>query len=101
MNQMQSMIMRAQKMQRELTKAQAELAATEFKVSKAGVVEVTLMGDKSVKSISIDADALDPENKDMVEETIVLALNEVLANIDAKNQEVQERITGVKGGMPF
>ncbi len=98
---MQEMLMRAQKMQRELAKAQAALAETEFKVSKAGIINLVMMGDKTVKSISIDKDALDPENKDMVEEAIVMAVNEALEKISKEEAESQERITGARGGLGF
>ncbi len=101
MNQMQEMLMRAQKMQRELAKAQAALAETEFTVSKAGIVEVVLKGDKTIKSITLDKDAIDPENKEMIEETIVMAINEGLDKIAKEEEKTQEKITGVRGGMPF
>lgn len=101
MNQMQEMLMRAQKMQRELAKAQAALAETEFTVSKAGIVEVILKGDKTIKSITLDKDAIDPENKEMIEETIVMAVNEGLDKIAKEEEKTQEKITGVRGGMPF
>lgn len=98
---MQEMLIRAQKMQRELAKAQAALAETEFTINKAGIVEVVLKGDKSVKSITLDKEALDPENKDMIEESIVMAINEGLEKIAAEEEKTQEKITGVRGGMPF
>ena len=101
MNQMQEMLMRAQKMQRELAKAEAALAEQEFKVAKAGIVEVVVLGDRTIKSVNIDADALDPDNKEMVEETIVLAINEALEQIEKAHDEVQEKITGQKGGFGF
>lgn len=101
MNQMQEMLMRAQKMQRELAKAQAALAETEFTVSKAGIVEVVLKGDKTIKSITLDKDAIDPENKEMIEETIAMAVNEGLDKIAKEEEKTQEKITGVRGGMPF
>ena len=98
---MQQMIIQAQKMQRELQKAQAELAKKEFKVSKAGLVTVIVLGSKEIKSIEIDEDGFDPDNKEMVEEMIVSALNELFEEIDEENEEIQERITGGKGGLPF
>ena len=63
---MQQMMIQAQKMQRELRKAQAELAEKEFKVSKGGAVTVTVLGSKEVKAIDIDKDAFDADNKEMV-----------------------------------
>ena len=98
---MQQMMAQAQKMQRELRKAQAELAAKEFKVAKGGAVTVTVLGSKEIKAIEIDNDAFDPENKDMIEELIPLALNEALAQIDKENEEINERITGQAGGFGF
>ena len=78
---MQQMMAQAQKMQRELKKAQAELAQKEFVVSKGGALTVTVYGNKQVKSVNIDADAFDADNKDMVEEMIALAINEALEKI--------------------
>ena len=99
MNQMQQMLMRAQKMQRELAKAQAALAEKEFTVEKSGMVKVTLTGDFNVSSIDIDADALDKDNKEMLEETIAMAINEALEKISAEKEQIEEKITGQTGGL--
>ena len=98
---MQQMMAQAQKMQRELRKAQAELALKEFKVSKGGAVTVAVLGSKEVKKIDIDKDAFEPDSKDMIEEMIALAINEALAQIDKENEEINERITGQPGGFGF
>lgn len=97
MNQMQQMIINAQRMQRELQKDKAALAEKEFAVSKNGMVELTLFGNRTVKEIKIDKDALDPENADMLEETLVLALNEALEAIQKADDEIEERIAGKPG----
>jgi DNA-binding YbaB/EbfC family protein len=96
---MQQMIAQAQKMQRELNKALEELKKKEFKVSKGGAVTVIVMGSKEVKSIDIDKDAFDPDNKEMVEEMIALAINEAIAQIEKETEEINERITGRSGGL--
>lgn len=97
MNQMQQMLMNAQRMQRELQKAHAALDAKEFKVSKNGMVELTMMGNRTIKSLVIDKDALDPDNAEMLTEAIKLALNEVLEIIEAENDAIEERVTGKNG----
>lgn len=97
MNQMQQMLANAQRMQRELAKAQAALAEKEFHVSKGGMVELTMLGDRTVKELIIDKDALDPENAEMLSETIALALNEALEAIDQESEEIEKRITGKTG----
>ena len=96
---MQQMLAQAQKMQRELQKAMNELKEKEFVINKNGMVVVTVTGNKEVKSIDIDNDAMDVENKDMVQESIVLALNEAFAKIDAEAEAINERITGRAGGL--
>ena len=98
---MQQMIIQAQKIQREIQKAKAELAKKEFKVSKAGLVTVTVFGNKEVKSIEIDKDGFDEENKEMIQEMIVSALNEIFDEIDEAEEEIEEKATGGKGGLPF
>lgn len=96
---MQQMLAQAQKMQRELQKAMNELKEKEFVINKNGIVVVTVTGNKEVKSIDIDNDAMDVDNKDMVQESIVLALNEAFAKIDAEAEAINERITGRAGGL--
>ena len=96
---MQQMLAQAQKMQRELQKAMNELKEKEFVINKNGMVVVTVTGNKEVKSIDIDNDAMDADNKDMVQESIVLALNEAFAKIDAEAEAINERITGRAGGL--
>ena len=98
---MQQMMAQAQKMQRELRKAQAELAEKEFKVSKGGAVTVVVLGSKEVKSVEIDNDAFDAENKDMIQDMIAMAINEAMAKIDEESEAINERITGQRGGFGF
>ncbi|HBX25659.1 MAG TPA: nucleoid-associated protein, YbaB/EbfC family [Firmicutes bacterium] len=97
MNQMQQMLMQAQKMQRELKKAHEQLEKEEFKVSKSGMVEITMLGSRVLKSISIDKDALEADNKEMLEESISLAINEAIEKINKANDEIETKITGQQG----
>ena len=95
---MQQMMAQAQKMQRELKKAMDALAEQEFSVNKGGAVTVVMMGDGSIKSIEIDDDAFEKENKEMVQDLIVMAINELDEKVEAAKEEINERITGSKGG---
>ena len=98
---MQQMMAQAQKMKRELEKAQAALAEQEFSTTKGGAVTVKMLGNKKIQSIDIDKDALDPENKDMIQDMIVLAINELFEKIDEAEEEINERITGSAKGFGF
>ncbi len=96
---MQAMLMQAQKMQRELNKAKEELANKEFTVTKGGVVKVVVLGDKTIQEIVIEEDAMNKEDKEMVEESMGLAINEAMEQIDKANEEINEKITGRKEGI--
>ena len=91
---MQQMMAQAQKMQRELRKAQAELAQKEFKIAKGGAVTVTVLGNKEIKAIEIDDDAFDPENKDMIQDMIALTNKQSNEQIEAESEAIKESING-------
>ena len=94
---MQQMMIQAQKMQRELQKMKDELAQKEFSISKNGAVTVVVMGDKTIKTINIEKDALEPDNKEMIEELIALAINEAVSQIKAAEAEISSQVTGGAG----
>lgn len=98
---MQQMMIQAQKMQRELQKAQEALAAKEFKINKAGLVEIVVLGSKEIKSINIEKDGFEEDNKEMIEELIVTGLNELFKQIDEESDAINEKITGRSGGFGF
>ena len=85
----------------QLKKAHEELATKEFVVKKAGIIEVTIMGDKKVKSIKIDKDALSADNEEMVEETLAMAINEAYDKVQAEADAIEERVTGQRGVLGF
>lgn len=99
MNQMQAMIMQAQKIKRDLKKGFDELAVKEFEISKGGVVKVVVLGNKTIKSVTIEEEALNKDDKEMVEESIALAINEAFAKIKEAEEEINLRVTGRKEGL--
>lgn len=98
---MQQMIQQAQKMKRELEKAQKALQEQEFTLSKGGAVNVTLYGSKKVKSVEVDPDAFEADNKDMIQDMIALAINELIDQINKAEEEINEKITGTSAGFGF
>ena len=96
---MQQMLMQAQKMQRELKKAQDALKEKEFTVSKGGMVTIVMKGDRTLVSLDIDKDALSEDSKDMVQDALVLAINEALSQIEKESEAINEQITGQAGGL--
>lgn len=100
MNPMQQMLMQAQKMQRDMKKAMDALNEKEYTVSKSGMVEITMKGDFTVTKLNIDKDALDPDNAEMLTETLSLAIGECLKQINDDKNAIEEKITG-QTGFPF
>lgn len=94
---MQQMMRQAQKMQKELAKAQQEVAAMTFEgTAGGGIVSVTARGDMTIESITIDPEAIDPEDVEMLQDMICAAVNEAIRGI---NEMSNARMGAVTGGM--
>ena len=94
---MQKMMMEAQKMQRNAALAQEQVAAMEFSATAGGgMVEATVTGEGVVKSLTIDPDALDSEDVDILQDTIVAAINDALAEA---NEKANEQINAAVGNL--
>ncbi len=98
MNQMQ-MMMQARKMHQDLQKAQEEIAETEVVGTAGGVVEVVITGDKKVVSVTIEPEAVDPDDIEMLEDLIVAAFNSALEEADNLSAEKLGPMAGIFGGM--
>ena len=86
---MQQLMKQAQVMQRKLQEAQQELADSEVTGSAAGgMVEVTLTGDKTLVSVSIKPEAVDPDDVEMLEDMVLAALNDAMKQADDLSKEL-------------
>ena len=73
----------AKKMQAEMTKSQEELAQKEFDASAGGgAVTVKVSGEKMLKEIKIDKNAVDPDDVEMLEDLVLTCVNEALRKVD-------------------
>ena len=98
---MQNMIRQAQKMQQDMMKAQEELESKSYEATAGGgVVTAVESGRKEVTAVTIDPEAVDPDDVEMLQDLIVAAVNEALrkATEDAASQ--MSRLTGGMG-LPF
>ena len=92
---MNNMIRQAQKMQQDMLKAQEELESKTYEAAAGGgVVSASVSGKKELLSITIDPEAVDPDDVEMLQDLIVAAVNEALrkAADDAASQ--MSRLTG-------
>ena len=86
---MQALMQQAQKMQREMEKAQKDLEAKEFEIiSAGGGIKVIITGKKLIKNIEIDEDIIDPEEKEMLQDMIVVAINEAISLVIKEEQKI-------------
>lgn len=93
---MQQLMRQAQKMQQEMQRARAELDAKEFtSVVGGGMVEITMLGDKTLKQIKIKKEVVDPDDIEMLEDLIVSAFNDVMAKIDIEEKQSIPQIPGM------
>ena len=92
---MNQMLKQAQKMQADMQALQEDLENREFSaVSGGGMVEVTVDGKHLIKSIKINPDVVDPDDVEMLEDLITVAVNEAIANATKTSEEEMGAITG-------
>ena len=94
---MKQMMRQAQKMQKELNKAQEEIATMSFEATAGGgMVTAVASGDMAITSLTIDPDAVDPEDVEMLQDMVVAAVNEALRGVSELSNQ---RMSTVTGGM--
>ena len=92
---MNQMLKQAQKMQADMAALQEDLENREYTAtSGGGMVEVTVDGKHLIKSIKINPDAVDPDDAEMLEDLITVAINEAIANATKTSEEEMGAITG-------
>lgn len=92
---MNQMLKQAQKMQADMTALQEDLENREYSAtSGGGMVEVTVDGKHLIKSIKINPDAVDPDDAEMLEDLITVAVNEAISNAIKTSEEEMGVITG-------
>ena len=96
MQNMQAMLKQAQAMQKDMLKSKSEIENTEF-TGQSSMVTVTMMGDKSLSSIKIDADSLDKDDIEMLEDMLVVAINDAKGKYD---KEMESKMGKYTQGIP-
>ena len=95
-NNMQALMRQAQKMQEEALRAQQEVEESEVEgTAGGGMVKVTIKGDKTPVSISIDKNVVDPDDVEMLEDLILAALGDASEKADALKANKMGRFGGL------
>ena len=92
---MNQMLKQAQKMQEDMAALQEDLEQREYTASSGGgMIEVTVDGKHNIKLLKINPDAVDPEDVEMLEDLITVAVNEAISHATKTAEEEMGAITG-------
>ena len=95
---MNEVMQQAQKMQEELARAQAEIQNMSYTAtSGGGMVKVTALGDGSLESITINPEAVDPDDVEMLEDMVLVAVNDALRGVSQAGESRMSSVTGSMG----
>jgi hypothetical protein len=90
-----NMLKQAQKIGAKLAKVQEELAKkTVTATSGGGMVTVTANGQKEITEIKIEPEVINPEDKEMLEDLVLAAVNEALRRVDEMATQEMSKIAG-------
>lgn len=82
---MQQIMQQAQRMQRGITKKKEEIDGMEF-LGKSEWVEIVFNGKREIKSFKILKDIIDEDDKEMLEDMIMLAIKDAFSKIDKETE---------------
>ena len=94
---MNKMLQQVQKMQQDMMAAQEQLKNETVEASAGGgMVKVVVSGDLDVKSITISADAIDPDDPELLQDMVLAAVNEGLRSAQ---ELAASKMSGLTGGL--
>ncbi len=92
---MNTVIKQAQMMQEEMNRVQSELEEKTIETSSGGgKVKVEMKGTKEITSIKIAPEIVDPDDVEMLEDLVTVAVNDAIRQVEAMMEEGMSSITG-------
>ena len=92
---MNSLLKQAQKMQEDMQKAQEGLVNIKVEgTSGGGMVKVIANGKLEILSVHIEEEVVNAEDKEMLEDLVVAAVNQAIKTAQEKAIEEMQKITG-------
>jgi nucleoid-associated protein EbfC len=90
------------KMMKQLQKAQAEMGRLQEEIAQktvestsgGGAVRVVVNGQKNLVALQIDPEVLTEENREMLEDLIIAAVNEAFQRVDEMVASEMQKVTG-------
>ena len=95
---MNQMLKQVQKMQADMMAAQEKLKEQEVTATAGGgMVSVVVTGELVVKSITIDPEAIDPEDPELLQDMILAAVNEAIRSAQELAASRMGSVSGLGG----
>ena len=95
---MQKQLQQMQAMQRKMEALQAEIEEKEMTTTAGGgAVTVTVNGKKEITSLQLKPEIVDPEDIEMLQDLIMVAVNEGIRQIEEMSNEEMSKLTGGLG----
>lgn len=92
---MQQLARQAQKLQEQMMKKQEELEAREFTASAGGgMVSAKVNGAKQLLALTIQPEAVDPDDVEMLSDMILAAVNEAMREAGETTEREMGKLTG-------
>ena len=90
-----NMVRQAQKMQADMQRMQAELEEKTYTAKAGGgAVEAVVDGKRTLRSLTIAKEAVDPEDVEMLQDMVLSAVNEALRQAEEDASASMNRVTG-------
>ncbi|HLI59860.1 MAG TPA: YbaB/EbfC family nucleoid-associated protein [Solirubrobacteraceae bacterium] len=94
---MQQLLKQAQKMQEDMLAAQESLKDETVEASAGGgMVKVVVSGDLVLRSVTVDPQAVDPEDVELLQDMVLAAVNEGLRSAQ---ELAASKMGGIAGGL--
>lgn len=95
MHQQQQMQQKLAKMQQEMESAQKNVEESSFSASVGGgAVQATVSGKKQLTALTIQPDAVDPADVEMLQDLVISAVNEALRQAEEAMESAMGALTG-------
>ncbi len=93
-----NLLRQAKQMQKQIVEAREELKQKIYEGSSGQEkVKATVSGGYELKSLSIDKDVADPDDIEMLEDLILLAVNDAISRAREESEGEMEKLTGGMG----
>ena len=90
-----AMMKQAQKMQQEMLRMQEELETKTYTASAGGgMVKAEVNGKNEIVSLSINPEAVDPDDVEMLQDMVIAAVNEALRTAETDKNNQMSRMAG-------